>query len=82
MSSSRFWKDKLDQIFEQFYRLDTGRSAGGAGLGLAIAKQIVALHHGTITAESGEGVTVFVVTLPMAPEQAGVKPDKIDVRKS
>jgi len=75
-------KDKLEQIFEQFYRLDTGRSAGGAGLGLAIARQIVTLHHGTITAESGAGVTVFAVTLPMASEQAGVKPDKISVRKS
>lgn len=58
-------QENLERIFEQFYRLDTGRGSGGAGLGLAIAKQIVTLHKGTITAESGDGVTVFTVTLPV-----------------
>ena len=57
-------KEKLERIFEQFYRLDTGRGSSGTGLGLAIAKQIVALHKGTITAESRDGLTVFTVTLP------------------
>ena len=57
-------KEKLERIFEQFYRLDTGRGTNGTGLGLAIAKQIVTLHKGTITAESGDGLTVFTVTLP------------------
>lgn len=57
-------KEKLERVFEQFYRLDTGRSSNGTGLGLAIAKQIVTLHKGTITAESGDGVTVFTVVLP------------------
>ena len=57
-------KEKLEHIFEQFYRLDTGRSTDGAGLGLAIARQIVTLHNGTITAESRDGVTVFTVILP------------------
>lgn len=59
--------EKLEQIFEQFYRLDTSRStsSGGAGLGLAIAKQIIELHKGTISAESGNERIVFTVTLPV-----------------
>ena len=58
-------KEKLERIFEQFYRLDTGRGTDGAGLGLAIAKQIVTLHKGTITVASRDGLTVFTVTLPV-----------------
>ena len=58
-------KEKLERIFEQFYRLDTGRGTDGAGLGLAIARQIIMLHNGTITAKSRDGLTVFTVTLPV-----------------
>ena len=61
-------KEKLERIFEQFFRLDTARStsSGGAGLGLAIAKEIVELHHGKITAGSMNGITSFEVILPLS----------------
>lgn len=59
--------EKLEHIFEQFFRLDSSRasSTGGAGLGLAIAKEIVGLHGGVITAQSGEERVSFTVKLPL-----------------
>lgn len=60
--------EKLTRIFEQFYRLDTARTtrSGGAGLGLAIAKEIVERHGGTISAESHDEQIVFTVRLPQS----------------
>lgn len=57
---------KLDAIFDKFFRLDETRATntGGAGLGLAIAKEIVSLHGGSITAESENEITTFSVSLP------------------
>ena len=58
--------EKLARIFDQFFRLDSSRATrtGGAGLGLAIAKEILTLHGGTITAWSREDQVCFQVTLP------------------
>ena len=59
-------QDRIDLLFDKFYRLSSSRSSetGGAGLGLAIAKDIVTIHGGEIRAESGGGKTVFTVALP------------------
>ncbi len=59
-------KEKLSSIFEKFYRMDEARNSntGGAGLGLAIAKEIVKRHGGEITAESEKEQVTFVVELP------------------
>lgn len=58
--------EKLSRMFEQFFRLDSARATqtGGAGLGLAIAQQIVTLHGGTICAESADNTVTLTVTLP------------------
>jgi two-component system sensor histidine kinase CpxA len=61
--------EALDHMFEPFYRVDEARDrrSGGAGLGLAIARHIVALHSGAIQASnrSGGGLQVRI-TLPIS----------------
>lgn len=59
-------KEKLGMIFEKFFRMDVARSSntGGAGLGLAIAKEIVTAHGGAISASSDAQKTIFTVVLP------------------
>ena len=59
-------EELLPRLFERFVRADTSRSNGsGIGLGLAIVSSIVKAHHGSVTAESADGRTVFRVRLPM-----------------
>jgi signal transduction histidine kinase len=59
--------EEQERIFERFYRLDSSRSreAGGAGLGLAIAREIAQAHGGSITvAAASTGGSIFKVLLP------------------
>lgn len=62
-------QDKINNIFERFYRVDSSRSreSGGAGLGLSICKWIVDAHKGSIciTSNLGKG-TVVKITLPLS----------------
>ncbi|WP_211231976.1 vancomycin resistance histidine kinase VanS [Tuberibacillus calidus] len=64
-------REKLETIFEKFFRLDTSRSTntGGSGLGLAIAKEIVNAHGGHIFAQSHGEKTIFTVVLPQKQEK-------------
>lgn len=57
---------KIDLLFEQFYRLDNARGSeqGGSGLGLSITKEIISAHHGTITASSCDEKIVFSIQIP------------------
>lgn len=68
-NSGEIPEDKLDLIFDKFYRLNSARQTktGGSGLGLAIAKDIVSLHGGQIKAESSNGYTAFVIEMPSIP---------------
>ncbi|MEO5511045.1 MAG: ATP-binding protein, partial [Longimicrobiales bacterium] len=53
--------DRLQRIFEPDYTL----KAGGTGLGLALVRQAVAAHEGTVTARNADGGAVFEVRLPL-----------------
>ncbi|TGE38218.1 HAMP domain-containing protein [Desulfosporosinus fructosivorans] len=60
-------EEDLPLIFERFYRADKSRTreTGGTGIGLALVRQIIDLHQGTITVQSKvEHETVFIVQLP------------------
>ncbi|CAM4327127.1 histidine kinase [Bacillus manliponensis] len=60
--------EDLPHIFERFYRVDKSRTraTGGKGIGLAVVKEIIELHKGTIHVRSHFGAgTTFIITLPV-----------------
>lgn len=66
--------ESLGKIFNKFYQGDTSHASRGNGIGLSIVKRIVDLHGGTVTVNSGDGKTVFAVTLPAPPESCPLPP--------
>lgn len=56
--------EKIDKVFNKFYKGEESRASEGNGIGLAIVKRIVELHEGEVSVISQEGKTTFFVTLP------------------
>ena len=56
--------DELPKLFQRFYRAEH-QSKNGAGIGLAIVKEIIHRHHGNITAENGKHGLKMTISMPM-----------------
>ncbi|WP_310394983.1 7TM diverse intracellular signaling domain-containing protein [Hymenobacter sp.] len=70
----------LPLIFDRFHQVDDspGRRHPGSGIGLALVKELVNLHHGTVTVQSTEGMgTTFVVRLPIINEELRMKNEEL-----
>ena len=63
-TGSEISPDQQQKIFRKFYQADESHSAQGSGVGLAVVKRILDLHHATIRVESAEMITSFVIELP------------------
>ena len=71
-SGSYIPKDKQNEVFEHFYKINP--DSEGSGIGLALVQALVASHNGTISVESTEGEgTTFVIRLPFTQEQVSAK---------
>ena len=63
-SGSGIVEEDMQKIFDRFYRVPSGRRIVGTGIGLALSKEIMGLHHGEISVESKVGYgSVFTVRL-------------------
>jgi DNA-binding response OmpR family regulator len=74
--------DQIAHVFERFYQVDesTTRAQPGTGIGLSLVKELVELHGGAITVESGTDGTTFTATIPAFEVAEGVAiPDEAEV---
>jgi two-component system sensor histidine kinase CpxA len=71
--------ETLIHLFDPFYRVekDRGRTSGGVGLGLAIAKRAVDLHHGHLSASNAHPGLLVVIELPWEKKAAELTPELI-----
>lgn len=78
--------DMLDRIFEPFLQIPSKKGVSGVGIGLSLARQLVEMHGGTVTAYSaGLGLgSTFSVTLPVThtPVDTSVAPEPVRPKKS
>jgi len=73
--------EELPRVFEKFYRIPTSRHQGGAGLGLAIVREIVLAHGGEIEVQSeAGGGTRFTFTLPAGPDPLAAYSTDVRIR--
>jgi signal transduction histidine kinase len=62
--------DDQARIFDEFYQVGPGKTQEGTGLGLALTKRLVELHHGELRVKSTPGVgSIFTVVLPLQLQQ-------------
>ena len=59
--------EEQKEIWRKFYQADKSHATEGNGVGLAIVKQVLRLHKGSVSVRSGKGMTTFAVELPKAP---------------
>ncbi len=71
--------EELPRIFDRFWRGSASRAVGGTGIGLAVVKELIVAHGGTVTAESEPGRgTRFILRLPQADLSRAVRaPDRV-----
>lgn len=63
-TGSEIPREKQEKIFARFYQADESHATQGNGIGLAVVKRIVELHHGSVSVTSANGMTAFYVRLP------------------
>ena len=66
-SGDKIPENKLQRIFDRFYQVDTAatRQYEGTGIGLALVKELIELHHGTVKVKSTSKETEFTLNLPL-----------------